>query len=148
MPALLPCTTELVIRSDIAQLAILREAMERIGVEYHLAPKPLYQLQVALDEMVSNVIKYAWPEGGSHEIRVRITVSRGQVVIEIADDGRSFDPRDVPAPRPPLPGQRPRPGGVGIHMLRQFVDRIEHARFNGWNYLTLTKQCDVGVQDR
>ena len=148
MPALVPSTTELVIRSDIAQLAILREAMERIGVEYRLAPKPLYQLQVALDEMVSNVIKYAWPEGGSHEIRVRITVGSGQVVIEIADDGRSFDPRDVPAPPPPRPGQRPRPGGVGIHMLRQFIDKIEHARIDGWNHLTLTKRCDVGVQDR
>lgn len=148
MPALLPSTTELVIRNEIGQLAILSEAMERIGVEHGLAPKPLVQLQVALDEVVSNVIKYAWPDGGSHEIRVRITVGSGQVTIEIADDGRTFDPLDTPPPQAPPPGQRPRPGGVGIHMLRQFMEKIEYARIDGRNHLTLTKQCDVGAPNQ
>lgn len=147
MPAPLPSTTELVIRNEIAELAILSEAMERIGAEHGLAPKPLYQLQVALDEMVSNVIKYAWPDGGSHEIRVCITVRRGEVAIEIVDDGRHFDPLDVPPPQPPPSGQRPRPGGLGIHMLKQFMERIEYARIDGRNRLTLVKQCDVGLQD-
>jgi anti-sigma regulatory factor (Ser/Thr protein kinase) len=147
MPALLPSTTELVIANDIAQLAVLSEAMERIGVEHGLPQKPLFQLQVALDEMASNVIKYAWPEGGSHQIRVRITVGSGQVDIEITDDGRPFDPLGAPAPRPPPPGQRPRPGGVGVHMVRQFMDRVEYSRIDGWNCLTMTKQCDVGVQN-
>lgn len=146
MPTLPPGATELVIRNDIAQLAILSEAMDRIGVEHGLAPKPLIQLQVALDEMVSNVIKYAWPEGGSHEIRVRITVGRGQVEITVTDDGRAFDPLDAPAPKPPPPGQRPRPGGVGVHMVKQFMDRIEFSRTDGRNCLTMTKQCNVDVQ--
>jgi serine/threonine-protein kinase RsbW len=147
MPALLPSTTELVIRNEIGQLAILSDAMERIGSEHGIAPKTLFQLQIALDEMVSNVIKYAWPEGGSHEIGVRITVSSGQVAIEIADDGRTFDPRDVPAPPPPPPGQRPRPGGVGIHLLKQFMERIDYARVDGRNHLTMTKQCDTGSRN-
>jgi anti-sigma regulatory factor (Ser/Thr protein kinase) len=131
----------------MAQLAILSEAMERIGAEHGLASKPLSQLQVALDETVSNVIKYAWPDGGSHEIRVRITVGSGQVVIEIADDGRTFDPLDAPPPEAPPPGQRPRPGGVGIHMLKQFMEKIEYARIDGRNLLTLTKRCDIGVHN-
>jgi anti-sigma regulatory factor (Ser/Thr protein kinase) len=148
MPALLPSTTELVIRNDIAQLAILSEAMDRIGSEHGLSSKPLSQLQVALDEMVSNVIKYAWPDGGSHEIGVRITVGGGQVEIEITDDGRAFDPLDAPAPQPPPPGLRPRPGGVGVHMVKQFMDRIEYSRMDGRNCLKMTKQCNVGVQHR
>jgi anti-sigma regulatory factor (Ser/Thr protein kinase) len=146
MPALLPSTTELVIRNDIAQLAVLSEAMERIGVGHGIAPKPLIQLQVALDEMVSNVIKYAWPEGGSHEIRVRIAVGNGQVEVEISDDGRAFDPLHAPAPQPPPPGWRPQPGGVGVHMVKQLMERIEYVRTDGRNCLTMTKQCNVGVQ--
>ncbi len=147
MPAALPSTTELVIRNDLAQLALVSEAMERIGVEFGLARKPLYQLQVALDEMVSNVIKYAWPEGGSHEIRVCITVGGGQVKTEIADDGRPFDPLQAPPPQPPPPGQRRRPGGLGVHMVKQFMEKIEYARRDGRNCLTMTKQCDVGVSN-
>ena len=56
-PELLPITEELVICNDIAQLAILRDAIDRIGREHGLGTKPLIQLQVALDEIASNVIK-------------------------------------------------------------------------------------------
>jgi anti-sigma regulatory factor (Ser/Thr protein kinase) len=139
----LPSTTDLVIRNDIAQLAILSEAMERFGSKHALAPKLLVQLQVALDEIVSNVIKYAWPDGGSHEIRVRITFDSGKMTIEIADDGRSFDPRRAPPPEHLPAGQRPRPGGVGLHMVKQFMDSFEYARIDGWNHSTLTKAIDI-----
>ena len=132
---------DLVIRNEVEELAILSEAMARIGVEHGLAPKPLFQLQVALDEMVSNVVKYGWPEGGSHEVWVRITVGTGQVEIEIADDGTAFDPLAAPAPQGPLPGRRPKPGGLGIHMVRQFMDKLEYTRIDGRNHLKMTKQC-------
>ena len=136
-------TTDLVIRNEIAQLAIVSEAMERIGRDHALAPKALVQLQVALDEMVSNVIKYAWPEGGAHEIRIRITVTNGEVKIDISDDGRSFDPRSAELSARPPPGRRPRPGGVGLHMVKQMMDDLEYARIDGWNHSILTKQCDA-----
>ena len=139
----LPSTTNLVIRNEMAQLSILSEAMERFGSEHALAPKPLVQLQVALDEIVSNVIKYAWPEGGTHEIRVRITFDSGKMTIDIADDGRSFDPRRALPPERPPAGQRPRPGGVGLHMVKQFMDGFEYARIDGWNHSTLVKAVDI-----
>jgi serine/threonine-protein kinase RsbW len=141
-----PSTTNLVIGNDIAQLAILSQAMERFGREHAVAPKSLVQLQVALDEIVSNVIKYAWPEGGSHEIRVRVTFDSGTMTIEVADDGRSFDPRRAPPPEHLPAGQRRRPGGVGLHMVKQFMDSFEYARIDGWNHSTLTKA--IGIQTK
>jgi len=134
---------ELVIGNDIAQIARVSEAMDRVAAEHRIAPKPLVQLQVALDEMVSNVIKYAWPQGGTHTLQVRIEVARGQVRIDISDDGRPFDPRDAPAPQTLLPGQRPRPGGLGVYMVRQFMDRFEYARIDNVNRLTMIKRCDT-----
>jgi len=135
--------TEIRIRNEIAELERVSEAMERIGKEHGLASKTLVQLQVALDETVSNVIKYAWPQGGSHEICVRIMVGTGEVRLEIVDDGRPFDPLSAPAPTVLPPGQRPTPGGVGLHMVRQFMDSIEYARVDGANRLTLTKLYDT-----
>ena len=72
----------------------------------------------------------------------------GQVDVEIIDDGRVFDPLDAPGTPPPPPGQRPRPGGVGIHMVKQLVDSIEYARIDGRNHTTLTKLCDVGTANQ
>jgi anti-sigma regulatory factor (Ser/Thr protein kinase) len=148
MPGLLPHTTDLAIRNDVSELAILRAALDRIGAEFSIPSRPLLQLQVVLDEMVSNVIKYAWPEGGVHEARVRITVRVDDIEVEIVDDGRMFDPLRAPAPEELPAGQRPKPGGVGIHMVRHLVDECNYARIDGHNHLTLTKRFAVAEADR
>jgi serine/threonine-protein kinase RsbW len=141
----LPQTTHLVIRNDVADLAALTSAMERVGAEHGMPDKSLFQLQVALDEIVSNVIKYGWPEGGTHEIEIRITARSEGVEVEIVDDGRMFDPRDAPKRDKPLPGQRPRPGGVGVQMTRELVDRIDYARIGNRNCTSLTKLYALGT---
>jgi len=140
----LPQTTHIVIRNDAADLAALTAAMERVAAEHGMPEKSLFQLQVALDEMVSNVIKYAWPELNAHDIEIRVTARHDGIEVEIIDDGRMFDPRDAPKRDKPPPGQRPRPGGVGVQMTEQLVDRIDYARMGNRNHTTLTKLCTLG----
>ena len=143
-PISLPRTTHIVIRNTIADLAALTTAMERVGTECEMPERSLFEVQVALDEMVSNVIKYAWPEPDAHDIEIRITVRHDGVEVEIIDDGRMFDPRDAPNRDKPLPGQRPQLGGVGVQMSKQLVDRIDYARIGDRNHTTLTKLCALG----
>jgi anti-sigma regulatory factor (Ser/Thr protein kinase) len=138
--------TELVISNDIAQLSRISDAMDRIAAMHGLGDKPLAQLQVALDEMVSNVIKYAWPDGDPHEMRVRIAVLTDGVRIDIIDDGVAFDPRMARPPERPSSGARP-VGGRGIHMVKQLVDRFEYARVDGRNHVTHFKKCAVRVSN-
>ncbi len=114
--------------------------MERMGAEHRFAAKALKELQVVLDEAVSNVIRHAWPGGGEHEVRICISVHGGDVMIEIVDDGVMFDPLGARPPERSAPGRRPRKGGVGIHMVRQLVDAIEFTRIGGRNHLQLTKR--------
>jgi serine/threonine-protein kinase RsbW len=137
-------TTRIVIRNNIADVAALTTAMERVGAEHGMPETSLFQLQVALDEIVSNIIKYAWPEGGAHEIEIRIAVRDNGVEVEIIDDGRVFDPCDAPKRAKPLPGQKPQAGGVGVQMTRQLVDRFSYARIGNRNHTTLTKLCALG----
>lgn len=141
----LPQTTHIVIRNDVADLAALTATMERVGVEHGMPEKSLFQLQVALDEIVSNVIKYAWPEGGAHDIEIHITAQGDGLEVEIIDDGRMFDPRDAPKRDKPLPGRRPQPGGVGVQMTKQLVDRIDYARIGNRNHTTLAKLCALAA---
>jgi serine/threonine-protein kinase RsbW len=132
-------TTDLSIRNDLAELALVRDHLDRIGAELGLPSKPLMQLQVALDEVASNVIKHAWPDGGDHELCVRITGHRDRIEVEIVDDGREFDPRLAPPPEPWPVSRRRKPGGVGIHMAKQLVDRIDYERIEGRNRTVMTK---------
>jgi len=90
MPQSTARTAEIVIRNDMAELANLRDSLERIGAELGVPGKPLMQLQVALDEIASNAIKYGWPDGGNHKLFVRITGQQDRIEVEIVDDGREF----------------------------------------------------------
>jgi len=139
MPQPTAQSVEIVIRNSIAELANLRDGLERIGAKLGVPGKPLMQLQVALDEVASNVIKYGWPDGGNHELCVRITGQQDRIEVEIVDDGREFDPRLAPPSEPQKAGRR-QPGGLGIHLVKQLVDRLDYERVGGRNRTVMTKQ--------
>ncbi len=133
-------SVDLSIRNKLGDLAIVTKALDRIGEDLEIPGKALMQLQVALDEVLSNIVKYAWPTGGTHELHLRISVHAGEIEVVIVDDGAPFDPRThVPRGHPP-PGIRPQPGGVGVQMVKQLVDDFDYARIEGRNQVTLTKR--------
>ena len=133
------------IRSDASDMGVVRDTLDNLAREFGIPLRALTHLQVALDEVVSNVIKYAWDDGGQHEFLVRITVQPDSVDLEIFDDGREFDPMTAPPPNNVLEGQRPRPGRLGIHMIKKLVDHFTYERIDGRNHTTLSKTCEVGT---
>ena len=138
----------LAIRNELADLALLSDALEQFCVRHGVTSKTRGHLQVALDEIVSNIIKYAWPDGGAHKIELFISAVTDGIKLELVDDGQAFDPLAVKAPAQPTAGSRPRPGGLGLHMVHQLVDGIDYVRRRGRNHTTLTKQCAVSVSSR
>jgi serine/threonine-protein kinase RsbW len=128
-----------VICNEMSEIDRVRDLLDGFGHAHGVDPKSIIQLQVVLDELVSNVIKYGWPEGGRHEVEVYVSLAADVVHIMLVDDGKPFSPSDAPA-RPLNKGQRPRPGGVGIQMVRQLVDAIEYERIDGRNQTRITKR--------
>ena len=138
-------TVELRVHNDLSQIGIVRDTLDNLASEFGIPMRALMQLQVALDEVVSNVVKYSWQDDGRHEFLVRITVHPDKVDLEIFDDGRAFDPLSAPPPGPVPEGQHPRPGGLGIHMVKKLVDGFTYERIDGRNHTTLSKACEVGA---
>jgi serine/threonine-protein kinase RsbW len=141
-------STCVTIRNEIGELAVLRDALRRFCTERAVGRKTLIQLHVTLDEIVSNIIKYAWPEGGVHEVSVYMSAEANAIRIEIIDDGQAFDPRKAPAPRSHAPQRQARPGGVGIHLVRQLVDAIAYHRSDNRNHVVVTKRWDATGHSR
>ena len=132
-------TVQLTIHNELSEVAQLRDAVDRLAEELKVPTRSLIQLQVALDEVVSNVIQYAWPSGGTHAFLVRVTLGPTAAKVEVVDDGMSFDPRQAPDPREAPEGRQPAVGGRGISMLKNLVDSIDYARVDGCNHTTLKK---------
>jgi anti-anti-sigma factor len=133
------------IRNDLSEIATVRDALDDLARRFGIPAGALAQLQVALDEVVSNVIKYSWDDGAQHDLLVRVTVLSDRVDLEIFDDGREFDPTAAPAANRAPEGQPPRPGGLGIHMAKKLVDRFAYQRIGGRNHTMLSKTCRVGT---
>jgi serine/threonine-protein kinase RsbW len=134
---------ELRLERRIGELERLAEWIADFGARHGLAERVVLDVQLAVDELVTNAVTYGWnDEEDRHEIIVRQDLEAGHWVIDLEDDGRPFDPRSVPSPRIDLPPEERPIGGLGIHLVRSVVDELEYRREAGRNRVTLRKRVD------
>lgn len=127
------------VNSKSGDLAGVHEMVGELERARSLPQRVVFDIKVVLDELLSNIVKYAYDDDVAHEIVVRITATDGAVEIGIEDDGRAFDPFAAPQPDLSLPlAERP-VGGLGIHFVRKLMDEIEYKRDGSRNILFLKK---------
>lgn len=99
-----------------------------------------YLAGLAIEELVTNCLKYGHDHPRGHCVAVRVEYVDGELRLRVEDDGRPFNPLDRPAPDLTLPaGERPL-GGLGLHLLRRMFDRMEYRRVGGRNEVRLFKR--------
>ncbi len=122
-------------RSEIERLSQLVEAF---GASHNLPSQLIFFLNLALDEVVTNIIRHAY-EGGRHEIAVRVTLEGDVLAAEVADDGRAFNPLLAP-PADVNAVLEDRPiGGLGVHIVRSVMDSLKYRREGEKNVLVMKK---------
>jgi serine/threonine-protein kinase RsbW len=95
---------------------------------------------LALEEAVANVINHAFAGvPAPHRIAVALAIEDDRVAAEIIDNGRPFDPSAAPEPDRTPPLESRDIGGLGIHLIRRMMDRVEYRRAAGENRLRLEK---------
>ncbi len=124
-----------------ADLGSLREFLEFVvqgATEAEFSQEKLWKLELALDEALANVIRYAYPEGkvGTIQVGYRSETS-GESCVRVCDAGEAFDP--LSADPPVLTADiEDRPiGGLGILFMKHMADAIGYRRKGGMNHLTL-----------
>jgi serine/threonine-protein kinase RsbW len=89
----------------------------------------------AIDEAVTNVILYAYPDRKG-KVKVTLEKSEGCIVIKVEDEGVPFDPTQYPAPNTSAPIEEREIGGLGILLVRKMADYVSYARAGDKNHLT------------
>ncbi len=102
-----------------------------------------YLALLAVEELVTNCIKYAYDDPLEHWIRIAIHISEVEMVVTIEDDGHPFDPRSLPEPDTSLPLEERSIGGLGIHLLRHLFDTLDYSRVEGHNRVVLRKRAPM-----
>ena len=105
-----------------------------------LADQVSFRVALALEEAVTNIICHAFAGmPPPHVITVRLDITARLLTAEITDNGRPFDPTAAPVPDLSLPLEERPAGGLGIHLMRSMMDRIDYRRSGGKNLLRLEK---------
>lgn len=100
---------------------------------------------MAVEEIVVNVTRYAYPEGeqGALEIRAR-AASGDDVILEFEDHGAPFDPTSLPPPdlNPSVSDREV--GGLGVFLVRRMVNEVRYRRDGDRNILTFVIRKNRG----
>ena len=108
--------------------------------EQGVSTDAFFLASLAIEELVTNCIKYGYDDSNDHTIDIVLTVVDGALRIEVIDDGQPFNPLEAPEPDTSL-AMADRPiGGLGIHLLRELADEATYERRDRTNRLVLLKR--------
>ncbi|MBO5810210.1 MAG: ATP-binding protein [Bacteroidales bacterium] len=126
-------------RNDTADIMLMAEFIDGLCEKYQLPMDVGFSLNLALEEAVANVMKYAYPEGEVHDIVLSVKLTDNRLMFKLIDTGKPFDPTIVPDADVNLSAEERQIGGLGIFLVRQIMDSVEYRRIDGKNILTMIK---------
>ena len=130
-------TWRLAISNVMAEVAEANRSLEAFLDAHGAQPGAVFNAVLALEEAVTNVIKYSYDDDHSHEIVLEAEFEPAGVVLRVTDDGHEFNPLDAPPPDLDRPVEEREVGGLGIHLLRNLTRKIDYERRGGKNVLTM-----------
>lgn len=130
---------ELHLTNDVSQVVALSEWIERLGEELALNPADVFQLNLALEEAVVNVMNYAYPGQTDMPIVLSVSADEGAdgIVFRLTDNGVPFDPTRAEMPDVTLSAEERNIGGLGIFLVEQLMNRVAYEREGESNVLTM-----------
>ena len=131
---------ELSLVNDLRNIAIAAENIDAFCARHGLEAETAFEVNLAVDELLTNTISYGYDDDGEHRIELVLRLGGGALVIEIADDGRAFDPLQAPAPDIEASLQYRAVGGLGIYLVCKTMNGVAYRRQDGRNVVTLTKR--------
>ena len=132
------------LRSDPSLLCAVRGAVERLTEGFGFSAEESRSITRAVDEALANIIRHAYQGAPDRPIELKIRATRRRpegresadgLEILLSDHGPAIDPNK-------LCGRElddVKPGGLGLHLIKQSMDIVEFQRADGANCLRLVK---------
>lgn len=133
---------KLLLTNEIPEINKLAAFIEELGEELNLPPDLVFNLNLVLEEAISNVILYAYPKEERQEILLTARKSDKNLIFVLTDSGKEFDPTQAPDADITLSSEERPIGGLGIYLIRKIMNEVAYQRIEGKNVLTLGKQIE------
>jgi anti-sigma regulatory factor (Ser/Thr protein kinase) len=131
---------EVVLHNRLTEIRTAHALLDEIALHQGMSAKVAADLHVALEECLTNIIHYGYPNQEAGRIAVRFQLTPNELRIEIEDDARPFNPLLVPPVKINQPLENRPIGGLGIHMIRKLTDNLRYERRANRNLLVMVKR--------
>lgn len=132
-------TQHIDLKNDLPEICRLKNFIETFGGKHCLSKKMVCALLLALEEIVSNIIRHGGGETQKHRISISIGMENNTVAMEVQDDTRPFNLLEAPAPDLDIPLAERNIGGLGIHLVRSVMDEVDYVYKKGKNVISMKK---------
>jgi sigma-B regulation protein RsbU (phosphoserine phosphatase) len=131
---------EIELKNEVSELDILNDKLAQFWNEYNLDSDKMSHINLSLEEIITNIIKYGYNDSSEHTIKVVIRLCDAQKIqLEVIDDGLEFNPFEHPAPDTSKSLEQRDIGGLGIHLVRNCMDSYKYEREDNLNKIVMVK---------
>ena len=125
------------IPARLSEVRELSSMVEAFGDANNLPDPKVFVINLALDELITNTVTHGLEDMADAEIRIRMRVVAGTLILVMEDNGQPFDPtQDTNADVTSSLEERA-VGGLGLHLVKSFADRVSYEFVEGRNRLTM-----------
>ncbi|MFC4160070.1 ATP-binding protein [Chitinimonas lacunae] len=128
--------------SHPAAIAVLAEAVETWAAGLALPSKTVFEINLILDELISNVIEHGYAGRDDGLIEVAVEYADGAVTLEVTDHAAPFDLLELDSPDLDADLDSRRIGGLGVHFVRQLADAVDYRRLGDSNVVRVHKRIE------
>ncbi|BHH83439.1 SpoIIE family protein phosphatase [Desulforhopalus sp. 52FAK] len=138
---------EMSITNDLKEIESVKDRFKEFAEEVNLETSIRRKLSLVFDELVNNVISYAYEDDDQHTILLTFVKAGDRLIVTIEDDGMPFNPFEAPAPDTSSEIDDRPIGGLGIHLVRTLMDKASYNRKVDRNVVTLIKNLTVDTKE-
>jgi anti-sigma regulatory factor (Ser/Thr protein kinase) len=130
----------LTLQSSLSEVERLSREFSQFADHHGLAPEVRLGVNLALEEIVTNVICHGYKDRDDQRITVEVALVPGAILARVEDAAPAFDPLQLPPPNVTEPLELRQPGGLGTYLSRMLLDGMRYSRIDGKNCLEFRKR--------
>ena len=122
------------------QIDNVRKFFDDYSKENKLTEKTVHDIQMALDELLTNIVNYGYEDSDEHQIDVHFGINNNAVNVEIVDDSKPYNILEQENPDISLSVEDKPIGGLGIFLIKKLMSNVDYYTEEGKNHLVMTKE--------
>ena len=127
------------IRNRLSETGGLGDFMKQMAADFNIPEDMVLSLNLAVEEALVNVVKYAYPDGREDTITLTVVHEGSRLSFTLSDGGIPFNPLQKEEADTTSDLQSRAIGGLGIHLVRTLMDELSYERKEDRNLLTMKK---------